>query len=395
MSQKRRDSKNRILRNGESQRQDGRYVYSYVDIDKKRKTVYSWRLEPTDKLPAGRKDDLSLREKEKAIKRNIDDGIINDDNIRVGQLLDIFIDLNNGKRPQTQELYCYYVQVIKKTGIGEIKAKSIKKSYAKKWVHSLQNEYGYGYATIDEAKQVMKKAFEIAIDDRILQTNPFNFPVKTEIVDDRKITNPLTENQRDNLLRFIAEHPHYSEYYDAFYVLFYTGLRISEFAGLTLDNIDFDNNVMYVRQQLRRINGEWMLTGLKTESSDRHIPLSEEVKAALQRIIERHSGGITKHQINGLIQKTKGGLPIAAKRWYDYCKRIETAYNEQYSDDPIILTPHVCRHTFCTLLAVKGINPKALQYLMGHKDITMTLQTYTHINYDDVNDELKRIGFTT
>lgn len=60
MSVKRRDNKNRILRNGESQRKDGRYVYKYIDANGQQQFVYSWKLESTDKLPSGKRDDISL-----------------------------------------------------------------------------------------------------------------------------------------------------------------------------------------------------------------------------------------------------------------------------------------------------------------------------------------------
>ena len=76
MSGKRRDSKNRILRNGESQRRDGRYAFKYIDTTGKTQFVYSWKLEKTDKTPQGKRDDLSLREKEKQIMKAIDDEIV-------------------------------------------------------------------------------------------------------------------------------------------------------------------------------------------------------------------------------------------------------------------------------------------------------------------------------
>ena len=75
MSEKRRDSKGRILRTGESQRKDGRYAYKYTDAYGKPQFVYSWRLVATDKTPAGKRDDLPLREKVKEIQRDLDDGI--------------------------------------------------------------------------------------------------------------------------------------------------------------------------------------------------------------------------------------------------------------------------------------------------------------------------------
>ncbi len=75
MSKKRKDNKNRILLTGESQRSDGRYAFKYTDNLGKVQFVYSWKLVATDKVPAGKKDDLSLREKEKDILRDLDDGI--------------------------------------------------------------------------------------------------------------------------------------------------------------------------------------------------------------------------------------------------------------------------------------------------------------------------------
>lgn len=76
MSGKRRDSKNRILRNGESQRQDGQYAFKYIDATGKQQFVYSWKLEKTDKTPQGKRDDISLREKEKLILKDLDDEIV-------------------------------------------------------------------------------------------------------------------------------------------------------------------------------------------------------------------------------------------------------------------------------------------------------------------------------
>ena len=72
---KRTDNKGRILKDGESQRKDGSYRYRYTDADGVRRDVYSKRLVPTDRLPPGCKDDLSLREKERKINRDLEDGI--------------------------------------------------------------------------------------------------------------------------------------------------------------------------------------------------------------------------------------------------------------------------------------------------------------------------------
>ena len=55
------------------------------------------------------------------------------------------------------------------------------------------------------------------------------------------------------------------------------------------------------------------------------------------------------------------------------------------------VTPHVCRHIYCSNMAKSGMNPKTLQYLMGHSDISVTLNVYTHVNFDDAKAELIRM----
>ena len=72
---KHRDSKGRALRSGESQRENGQYMYRYTDCDGNRRTVYSWRLVASDRTPAGKKDSEALRELEKKIQKDLDDRI--------------------------------------------------------------------------------------------------------------------------------------------------------------------------------------------------------------------------------------------------------------------------------------------------------------------------------
>lgn len=68
-------------------------------------------------------------------------------------------------------------------------------------------------------------------------------------------------------------------------------------------------------------------------------------------------------------------------------------YNKQEQAYPLpkILTPHTLRHTYCTNLAKAGINPKTLQYLMGDANINITLNYYTHTNYESLKEELQRL----
>ena len=104
MSGKRRDSKNRILRNGESQRRDGRYAFKYIDATGKQQFVYSWKLEKTDKTPQGKRDDISLREKEKLILKDIDDEIVpRGGEMTVLELVKKYLLQKTGVRHNTEE----------------------------------------------------------------------------------------------------------------------------------------------------------------------------------------------------------------------------------------------------------------------------------------------------
>ena len=67
-------------------------------------------------------------------------------------------------------------------------------------------------------------------------------------------------------------------------------------------------------------------------------------------------------------------------------------YNSIYRIELPKITPHVCRHTYCSKMARAGMNPKTLQYLMGHSDISVTLNVYTHLKLEDA-EEVRRMDF--
>lgn len=67
------------------------------------------------------------------------------------------------------------------------------------------------------------------------------------------------------------------------------------------------------------------------------------------------------------------------------------ARKKNYFFVPYLTRPHVCRHTYCSNQAKAGMNPKTLQYLMGHSDISVTMNVYTHVNFDDAEEELRRM----
>ncbi len=98
---RRRDAKHRVLRNGESVRADGKYQFKYY-VDGKAKFIYSWRLEPTDKTPQGKRPGPSLRELEKQIGRDLDSQLDPSmKNMLVKELVKRYLSTKTGVRPST------------------------------------------------------------------------------------------------------------------------------------------------------------------------------------------------------------------------------------------------------------------------------------------------------
>ena len=82
---------------------------------------------------------------------------------------------------------------------------------------------------------------------------------------------------------------------------------------------------------------------------------------------------------------------MVAMHWEKYFQHIVAKYNKIYKQELPKITPHVCRHTYCTIKAKSGMNPKNLQYLMGHSEISITMDTYTHLGLQDAWEELERL----
>ena len=114
----------------------------------------------------------------------------------------------------------------------------VKLSDAKAWLIKLQKD-GRGYCTIHSVRGVVRPAFKMAVQDDLVRKNPFGFELATVVVNDSVTREAITRTQERAFLKFIKEDKCYSKYYDGIFILFNTGLRISEFCGLTMADIDF------------------------------------------------------------------------------------------------------------------------------------------------------------
>ncbi len=396
MSEKRRDNRNRILHVGESQRQDGRYAYKYKDLNGDIKFVYSWRLDKNDRTPLGRARDLSLREKERQIQQDLFNKLVpNGGELTVLELVEKYLSLKVNVRHNTLANYNFVRNILKKEDFGKLRIDKVKQSDAKGWLIKMQKVDGRGYSTIHSVRGVVRPAFEMALQDDLIRKNPFGFELAEVVINDSITREAITRAQKRAFLDFIKKDEHYCKYYDGIYILFNTGLRVSEFCGLTFSDIDFKNRRIRVDHQLQRTREmEYIIEDTKTKSGERFVPMSNEVMACFRRVMNNRKKPAKEPMIDGytgFLFLDKNDMPMVCLHWEHYFKHIRNKYNSIYRVQLPKITPHVCRHTFCTNMAKSGMNPKTLQYIMGHADISITLNTYTHVKFDDAKAEFDRV----
>lgn len=397
MSVKRKDRKGRILRAGETQRKDGRYMYKYVGSDGKNKYIYSSRLTASDPILEGSKDELSLREKIAEVEKNKILGVDIDNKITVREAVKTCIDSKNNIRDNTFKTYKSMYNFIDDSEIADILVSNIKTSYAKSWIRSLQTTNGKSIKSIKIIYSLLKQTFQELVEDDLILKNPFNFKLSTIITNDEVKREALSEYDERVFLNFIKNDNFYSVYYRAIYILLNTGLRISEFCGLTISDIDFENNTISVNHQviINRYYRTQVVDNLKTKSGIREVPMIKQVKQFLQEIIDeilKSDRVLTIDNYTGFLFLTKRGTVTNAQIWANRFDRIVRKYNSTHDYQLPKITPHVCRHTFCSRMANSGINPKTLQYIMGHSNINVTLNIYSHVNSQEAKKEIERIS---
>lgn len=389
MSAKRKDRRGRVLRTGESQRKDLIYQYRYTDIRGKRRTVYSSDLK-------------ELREKEAKIQNDICNGIdYSGGEITVLELVDRYISTKRGVRYSTELGYGVIRSVLKKDDFASMIIRNVRMSDAKLWVIKLHDS-GYKYCSISNIKNVVRPAFRMAVEEDIIVKNPFDFKLSSVIPNDSNVRVALTAEQQRSFLEFIKNDGYFAKHYDEFIVLLGTGMRISEFCGLTFSDIDFDLRKIRVDHQIsRKKDGTFYVSGTKTKKGTRFIPMTDEVYQALRNIIANRPKIKEEPLIDGysgFILTNVHGRPRLAADFDKILDRCNTKYRKLFPEHQLPrVTPHVFRHTFCTNMSNAGMDIKPLQYVMGHSNVNVTLNVYAHVDYERVEEQMRSITtpFTT
>lgn len=383
MTGKRKDSKGRILKTGESQRKDGTYQFRYKQVPKgKWYYVYAPTLE-------------ELRQKEKPIQKNVNDGVdYCEGKITVIELLERYISLKQGVRHATKVGYKFVLNLVRNELFGYRRINTIKTSDAKLWFMKLQKD-GRGYSTITSVRGVIKPAFQLAVDEDIIRKNPFAFSLAGVVINDTKKRVALTPEEKKLFMDFVKNDSHYCCYFDEFNVLLGTGMRVSEFCGLTLSDLDFDSRRIRVERQLiKEKGGIYHVEKTKTDSGVRYIPMSDEVYQSLKNIVNSRKKPQKELMVDGytgFLLLDKNENPKVGLHLDHHMQWTMKKYRRTQEIPLPTITPHVLRHTFCTNMANAGMDLKSLQYLMGHSDAAITMNVYTHASYDSARESMQKI----
>ena len=398
----RRLDKNRLtLRKGETQRKDGTYDFRWTSADGKRHSVYASTLE-------------ELREKEEAAIRDKQDGIKTETRrVTVNDVFELWCDLKRGLKDNTFQNYKYMYNMFVRPSFGKLRIASVKKSDVKRFYNTLADEKILTIATIDNVHTVLHQVFDLAVDDNYIRSNPTDHMLK-ELKQSHNFETEkrkaLTIAEQQLFVDFLKKHPQYNHWYPVFAVMLGTGMRVGEIVGLRWCDIDLEKGIISMNHTLVYYNHgdgkgcSFSINTPKTRAGERTIPMLDFVKEAflLEKKYQEETGLHCKATVDcytdfifvnrfGDVQH-QGTLNKAIRRIIRDCNDEVLLRGE---DDPVLLPKFSChslRHTFTTRLCESGVNVKVIQDVLGHADISTTMDIYVDVTKDMKQKEFNVLG---
>ncbi len=388
----RRLDKNRItLRTGESQRADGTYSYRWTSRDGKRHDIYANTLE-------------ELREKEEQAQLDQHDGIKTEvKQLTVNDVFDLWCDLKRGIKDNTKQNYIYMYNMFVRGSFGKIRITMVKKSDVKRFYNKLADDRILKVSTIDTVHNVLHQVFNLAMDDNMIRMNPTDNMLK-ELKQAHNFHNEkrkaLTLDEQQLFVEFLKSNPQYNHWYPVFAVMLGTGMRVGEVIGLRWCDIDLEEKLISVNHTLvyynhgGHIGPAFAINTPKTKAGERTIPMMDFVKEAfiLEKEHQKEAGITCNVTLDGYTDfiflnrfgefQHQGTLNKAIRRIIRDCNYEVLAKGKKNS---VLLPPFSChslRHTFTTRMCEDGVNIKVMQDILGHKDISTTLDIYTDVTKD-------------
>ena len=387
MANSRKDNRGYLLKTGECQRKDGRYSYSYTDKKGERHTVYASTL-------------AELRKKERQIIRDIEDGIDAHapEKITLNQLFDKYFSTKCDLKPTTRAGYKYTYDHYVRESFGKRKITEIRYTDVKQYYYELIQDRGLSSATLDNVHTDLHPTFQMGVRDGLLRVNPTD-GVMAEIKKGHFWNKPkrraLTIPEQKSFTDFIVNNREFQGWFPILMVLLGTGMRIGECIGLRWDDLDFEHRMISVNHNLTDRpyeDGKFArhIQTPKTRAGARTIPMIDEVyDAFLQEYEMQKCMGFKSETIDGytnFVFLTTGGSVMSASSVNRAIKLVIKTHNEaeevrakEEGRKPVMLpdfSAHHLRHTFCTRLCENETNLKVIQSIMGHADISTTMDIY-------------------
>lgn len=365
-----------------------RYEYHYKDILGKERVVSSYKLEPTDQLPKGKRSGKSLREKEAELKIQLENNIdIDGAKLTLLDVIDKYLTHLYNRKELTHNTKVGHNTTIKaltQYRLGHMEIGRIKPEHCEEWLTDMKKKYKG--SSIQTQISLIKRSFEYAVDYDYISKNPFR-RIITDKSDSKKME-AISIPDMQRFLDFCSKDSHSAHCYDMIYILFWTGLRASELCGLTLDNIDMENRLIHVEKQLQCINHTHVVLPTKTVNGTRYIPMTDGVYECFERVLKNRYiiGDIEpvcydekgKAYDGFVFLATRSRKTIVRSHVEEYLQNCIRRFNNANPDNPIQkFEPHICRHTFATNM--QGLPPKTLQYILGHGNITTTMNNYVSV----------------
>lgn len=224
----------------------------------------------------------------------------------------------------------------------------------------------YSSTTINLVKVILSGMYTQAVRNGMVLRNPVkNTSVKKE--KKKKKIRVMSIEEQNLFMRYSKN----SQFYDLYMVALGTGMRNGELRALQWADIDFDNKIIHVNGTLKYIakaKVKYMIDEPKSETSKRDIPM-----------------------LDNLVFTGSFGRCISENALYQDMKKIIVQIREDghtFGEH----TPHSLRHTFATRGFERGIPPKVMQEILGHKSITMTLDIYSHVLPDKKAEEINKLA---
>lgn len=384
-SNKRKDSKGRVLRKGESQKEDNLYMYRWTDNNRKRQCCYASTLD-------------KLREKEKAIEKEMMLGVSRT-TITLNEQIEIYLQTKNNLAKSTKSNYQYYYEhSIKGSRLGNMKVIDIKKSDILMFYKQF-SDGGYSAGTIQILQKIVRPSLQLACDDNVILKNPADGCTKdysTEL--EKKYA--LTFDEEKEFLERIKNRPRMKRYYPMYAIILETGLRISEAIGLTWDDVDMEKRTISINHQVqcRTVEHKYTLFAntTKTEAGVRIIPMTDDVYRLFveQRKVWLSTIKDSDFEVDGYKNFVFVSHVTGKCMNHNNVRRMLRSIVDMNKDREIQLppiSPHILRHTAATRLAESGCDIKVMQYLLGHTDVRTTMRVYNHVDPERVKREMEKL----